>query len=125
MGFDDADRLVTATPLGDRLRLVSSAVFDGFNRSHQPSDFRSILQLAREIFPDAADYEKAEYWAGLRPMTPSSVSILGKSPFDNLFINTGHGHLGWTMACGTGRVLADIMTGVKPDIDPSPFQLRY
>lgn len=124
MGFDDTDRLVTATPLGDRLRLVSSAVFDGFNCSHKPDDFHSILKLAQEIFPDAADYEKAEYWAGLRPMTPSSVSILGKTPLQNLFMNTGHGHLGWTMACGTARVLADILTGKKPAIDPGPFQLK-
>ena len=113
-GFDDIQRLIAVSKIGNRLRMSSSAVFDGFNKSHRPQDFKSILKLAREIFPDVADYNQAEYWAGLRPMTPSSVPIVGKSSVSNLFLNVGHGHLGWTMSCGTAQIIADIVAGKKP-----------
>jgi len=122
-GFDDTQKMVALSRLGDRLRIASSAVFDGFNIRHTQADFRAILKLAREVFPGAADYDKAEYWAGLRPMTPSSVPILGASPVENLFLNVGHGHLGWTMSCATGRVVADVVAGHTPDIELAPFQL--
>ena len=122
-GFDDTERLVAMSKLGNRMRIASSAVFDGFDESHEPKDFHAILKLAREVFPDAADYDKAEYWAGLRPMTPSSKPILGSSPVSNLFLNVGHGHLGWTLSCGTGKVVADIVAGISPDTETSAFQL--
>jgi D-amino-acid dehydrogenase len=122
MGFDDTQKLVAISRLGDRIRIASSAVFDGFNKNHSPDDFRAILNLAKEVFPNVADYEKAEYWAGLRPMTPSSVPIPGPSSIENLFLNVGHGHLGWTMACGTGKVVADILAGRVPDIDVTSFR---
>ncbi len=122
-GFDDTERLVAMSKFGNRLRIASSAVFDGFDKSHQPKDFHAILKLAREVFPDAADYDKAEYWAGLRPMTPSSKPILGLSPVSNLFLNVGHGHLGWTLSCGAGKVVADIVAGTSPDTETSAFQL--
>ena len=111
VGFDDTQRLVALSRLGNRIRIASSVVFDGFNKNHNADDFRSIMNLAKEVFPNVADYDKAEYWAGFRPMTPSSVPILGSSSVENLFLNVGHGHLGWTMACGTGKVVADILTG--------------
>jgi D-amino-acid dehydrogenase len=122
-GFDDTERLVAMSKFENRLRISSSAVFDGFDISHQPKDFYAILKLAREVFPDAADYDKAEYWAGLRPMTPSSKPILGLSPVSNLFLNVGHGHLGWTLSCGAGKVVADIVAGTSPDTETSAFQL--
>ena len=122
-GFDDTERLVAMSKLGNRLRIASSAVFDGFNKSHQPKDFHAILKLAREVFPGAADYDKAEYWAGLRPMTPGSKPILGTSPVHNLFLNVGHGHLGWTLSCGAGKVVADIVAGRYPDTETSAFEL--
>ena len=76
-GFDDTDKLVALSVLGDRLRIVSSAVFDGFDTSHSQQDFQAILRLAKEILPDVADYSDVKYWAGLRPMTPRSLPILG------------------------------------------------
>ncbi len=110
-GFDDVEKLVAISALGDRLRIASSAVFAGYNLGHKPGDFKSILKLAHEIYPEAADYDKAEYWAGLRPMTPSSAPIIGPSAVENLYLNTGHGHLGWTLACGSGHMLAEAVLG--------------
>jgi D-amino-acid dehydrogenase len=72
-----------------------------------------------DLFPGAGDVKAATFWTGLRPMTPDGPPIIGKSKFDNLFLNTGHGTLGWTMACGSAKVLADIMSGRKADIDTS------
>ena len=123
IGFDDTDRLVAMSRFGNRLRIASSAVFGGFDNSHQPKDFKAILTLARELFPDAIEYEKVEYWSGLRPMTPSSKPIIGATPISNLFLNTGHGHLGWTMSCATGKVVADIVAGETPDTETAPFEL--
>lgn len=123
-GFDDTQKMVAMSCLGDRLRIASSAVFDGYNKNHTPKDFRAILKLAREVMPGVADYDKAEYWAGLRPMTPSSVPILGASPVKKLFLNVGHGHLGWTMACATGRMVADVVVGDTTEIELKPFILN-
>ena len=123
MGFDDTQRLVALSRIGNRLRIASSAVFDGFDKSHCPQDFHSILKLVKEVFPGVADYNRADYWAGLRPMTPSSVPILGATRIGNLFLNAGHGHLGWTMSCGTGRIVADIVNGKAPEIEAAPFKL--
>lgn len=116
-GIVDEDRLVAFSRLGDRLRVASSAVFAGYDRSHRPQDFNTILTTAKELFPKGALYEEAGYWAGLRPMTPSSVPILGRARFDNLFLNTGHGHVGWTMSCGTGKFVADCVAGRVPEIE--------
>jgi D-amino-acid dehydrogenase len=76
-----------------------------------------MLDTARDLFPDAGDYDRAIYWACLRPMTPEGTPIFGPGRQRNLFINTGQGHMGWTMACGSARVLADLVAGRKPEID--------
>jgi D-amino-acid dehydrogenase len=76
-----------------------------------------MLRIANELFPNAADYDKPDYWAGLRPMTPEGTPILGRARYRNLFLNTGHGHIGWTMSCGSARVLADLVAGREPGID--------
>ena len=123
-GFDDTDKLVALSIFGDRLRISSSAVFDGFNTSHQSQDFQRILNLAKEILPDVANYSAAKYWAGLRPMTPSSLPILGPSPIQNLYLNVGHGNLGWTMACGTGKIVADLIVNKETEVDINPFLLK-
>ncbi len=116
-GFDDVQNMVAVSTLGNRIRIASSAVFNGFNLNHTPEDFKSILNLAHEVFPDAADYSKAEYWSGLRPMTPSSTPIIGPSSIKNLFLNTGHGHLGWTLACASGKLTADNIMGNKSEFE--------
>jgi D-amino-acid dehydrogenase len=113
----DEERLVAWSRLGDRLRLTSTAEFTGYDWSWTPRNFDNIHQLARDLFPDAADYAQGQYRACLRPMTPQGAPILGLARHRNLFLNCGHGHLGWTMACGTARIVADLMTGRMPEID--------
>jgi D-amino-acid dehydrogenase len=118
LGGVDEDRLIAYSRLGDRLRLASTAEFAGFDRSYKRSDFASIFKTAHELFPGCIDEGKAELWAGLRPMMPNSVPIHGRARYDNLYLDTGHGHVGWTMACGSGKFVADLIAGRKPDIDP-------
>ena len=110
--------------LGDRLRLTSTAEFAGYDWGWTPRDFNNILRLARDLFPEAADYERGEYRACLRPMTPDGPPILGLARHRNLFLNCGHGHMGWTMACGTARIVTDLMTGRMPDLDLEGLTVR-
>jgi D-amino-acid dehydrogenase len=117
MGGADEEKLMGYSRLGDRLRVTSSAEFVGLDRGHTPEKYRTVLALAEELFGPALDLDGAECWAGLRPMTPTSVPILGPAGPDNLFLNVGHGHLGWTMAAGSGKFVADMVSGRKPDID--------
>jgi D-amino-acid dehydrogenase len=120
----DEQWLVGWSRLGDRLRLTSTAEFAGYDWGWTPRDFNNILKLARDLFPDAADYEGGEYRACLRPMTPDGPPILGLGRHRNLFLNCGHGHMGWTMACGTARIVADLMMGRMPDLDLEGLTVR-
>jgi D-amino-acid dehydrogenase len=120
----DEQWLVGWSRLGDRLRLTSTAEFAGYDWGWTPRDFNNILKLARDLFPDAADYERGEYRACLRPMTPDGPPILGLGRYRNLFLNCGHGHMGWTMACGTARIVTDLMTGRMPDLDLDGLAVR-
>jgi D-amino-acid dehydrogenase len=120
----DEQWLVGWSRLGDRLRLTSTAEFAGYDWGWTPRDFNNILRLARDLFPDAADYDHGQYRACLRPMTPDGPPILGPGRHRNLFLNCGHGHLGWTMACGTARIVADLMTGHMPELDLEGLTLR-
>ena len=117
IGLVDEDRLVAMSRLGDRLRIASSAIFTGYDTSLPPKDFEIVLRTARELFTEGADYDNAERWSGLRPMTPSSVPILGKARYRNFFLNVGHGHVGWTMSCGSGKFVADCVANRAPEID--------
>ena len=118
---DEAHRIVMSR-LGNRLRIAGTAELAGFDRSINAARCRAILRQARELFPEAIPRDvKAEYWAGLRPATPSNVPIIGRSRYDNLFFNTGHGTLGWTLACGSASALADIVNGKMPEVD-FPFR---
>ena len=113
----DENNLVAWARFGDRLRFTATAEFSGYDTRHSPRDFEPMLRVARQLFPGGADWSQPDYWAGLRPMTPENTPILGASRHRNLFLNTGHGHMGWTMACGTAQILADLMDGRKPAID--------
>lgn len=113
----DEQWLVGWSRLGDRLRLTSTAEFAGYDWGWTPRDFNNILRFARDVFPDAVDFDRGEYRACLRPMTPDGPPILGLGRYRNLFFNCGHGHMGWTMACGTGRIVADLMSGRMPELD--------
>lgn len=113
---DDEHKMVYSR-LGDRLRAAGTAEMAGYDRSLNPKRIAMILDHTRTLFPDGGDFERAEPWAGLRPVTPDSVPLLGATPLANLWLNTGHGTLGWTMACGSGRVVAALVSGQRPEID--------
>jgi D-amino-acid dehydrogenase len=113
----DEQWLVAWSRMGDRLRLTSTAEFTGYDMSWSPRNFANIRQLAGDLFPDAADYDRGEYRACLRPMTPAGPPIIGAGRHRNLYFNTGHGHMGWTMACGSSRIVADLVLGRVPEID--------
>jgi len=114
--IDDEYKLVFSR-LGDRLRVAGTAELNGYSRELNLSRCRAIVRRSAELMPDAAHWDQAEFWAGLRPTTPSSVPYVGKSRFANLFLNTGHGTLGWTLSCGSAAALADIVAGNRPDVD--------
>lgn len=114
-GIDEAS-LVAYAPYGDRIRVTGTAEFSGYGREHRPQDFKTMQATMQALFPDGADWSKATYWAGLRPMTPQGTPILGQSRMKNLWFNTGQGHMGWTMSHGAARVTADLIAGKKPAV---------
>ena len=116
IGGVDEENLVAYCPLGDRLRVTATAEFSGYGCDHSPGDFRHMLQVIRALFPDGADYSQPDYWAGLRPMTPQGTPILGQGRHNNLWYNTGLGHMGWTMGHATARITADLIAGRNPAI---------
>ena len=103
--------------LGDRLRVAGTAELSDYDASINTVRCGAILRRAQELFPDAADYWRAQPWAGLRPATPSNVPVVGRTRLSNLFLNTGHGTLGWTMACGSASAIASIVSGQRPAVD--------
>jgi len=112
----DEHNLVAISRFGDRLRVTATAEFAGYDTSHKPSDFDFMKRVTQELYPDGADYDRAEMWAGLRPMTPTNLPFFGKARYSNLFLNTGHGHIGWTMSHGSARITADLIAGRTPAI---------
>ncbi len=113
---DDEHKMVYSR-LGDRLRAAGTAEMAGYDLTLNPRRIAMIADHTRALFPDGGDFAQAEPWAGLRPVTPDSVPLLGATPLANLWLNTGHGTLGWTMACGSGRVVAALVSGRRPEID--------
>ncbi len=111
---DDGHKLVFSR-LGQRLRIAGTAEFNGYNTGLNDVRCRALMRRANELFPDLRPAGDPVFWAGLRPATPSNVPFIGRSSVGNLYLNTGHGTLGWTMACGSGRALADIVGGKPPD----------
>ncbi len=112
----DENNLVAVSRMGERIRVTATAEFAGWNKSHKPADFTFMKGVAQELYPDGADYDRAEMWAGLRPMTPDNLPIVGRKRHRNLWYNTGHGHIGWTMSHGTARMVADLIGGRLPAI---------
>jgi len=113
----DESHKVVITRLGERLRAAGTAELAGYDLSLPRSRCATLTHVVRDLFPNAGDFARAEYWTGLRPMTPDNPPVIGATPFRNLFLNTGHGTLGWTMSCGSGKVLTDLVSGRRPDID--------
>jgi D-amino-acid dehydrogenase len=119
----DEHTKVMITRLGNRIRAAGVAEIAGYNRATSPRQCEAVHRSLKELFPLAADHSRAEYWAGLRPMTPDGPPYLGRTPIANLILNVGHGSNGWTQACGCGRIIADIVSKRPPDIDLTGFGL--
>jgi D-amino-acid dehydrogenase len=113
---DDEHRLVFSR-LGNRLRIAGTAEFNGYNLDLNPVRCEALLRRARQLFPALAAAGEAQFWCGLRPSTPSNVPLIGRTRYPGLWLNTGHGTLGWTMACGSAAALADLMSGRRPAPD--------
>jgi D-amino-acid dehydrogenase len=113
---DDEYKLVFSR-LGDRLRIAGTAELNGYDTSINEARCEAIVKRTIELFPGAGRQESARFWTGLRPATPSNVPLIGRSRYRNLYLNTGHGTLGWTHACGSARALADLVAGRRPEID--------
>lgn len=112
----DETHKVAITRLGDRIRVGGTAQLSGFDLSLNDERRRTLEFVVSDLFPNGGDVSRAEFWTGLRPMTPDGTPILGETPISNLLLSTGHGTLGWTMAAGTGRVMADLISGRQPEI---------
>jgi len=113
---DEAHKLVISR-LGDRLRCAGTAELTGYDISINEVRCAAIVKRIERLFPALAGAGEVEYWAGLRPATPNNVPIIGRTRYENLFLNTGHGTLGWTLAAGSGRALADLVSGRRPEVD--------
>lgn len=112
----DEHNLVAISRFGNRIRVTATAEFAGYDKSHRPADFAFMKQVTQELYPEGADYDRAEMWAGLRPMTPTNLPFFGRRHLGNLYLNTGHGHIGWTMSHGSARITADLIAGRTPAI---------
>jgi len=117
---DDGRKLVFSR-LGQRLRIAGTAEFNGYNTELNDVRCKALMSRTHELFPELRPAGDPEFWCGLRPTTPSNVPFIGRAKQANLYLNTGHGTLGWTMACGSGKVLADIVGGKTPEIPLRAF----
>ncbi len=104
-------------PARDVMRVAGTAELNGYGRDLNPVRCEAIVRRVEQLFPGAGDTAQAQFWSGLRPATPSNVPLIGRTKLPNLFLNTGHGTLGWTHACGSGRAIADIVSGLVPEVD--------
>ncbi len=117
---------IAITRLGDRIRVGGMAEIARFNKDLPEARKSTLVHSVEDLFGGAGDQSKAQFWCGLRPMTPDGTPIIGKTVYDNLYLNSGHGTLGWTMACGSGRLLADLINREKPAISADGFDMtRY
>ena len=125
IGTVDEDNLVAFSPIGNAIRATATAEFAGYNLAHKPKDFKPMINAIKDLLPNAANYEKPIYRTCFRPMTPQGTPYIGFARYDNLFINSGQGHMGWTMACGSAKIAADLILGRRPEIDVSSFNPVY
>ncbi|HET9351596.1 MAG TPA: FAD-dependent oxidoreductase, partial [Burkholderiales bacterium] len=112
---DEAHKIVISR-LGSRLRAAGTAELAGYDTSVDPRRCAAIARRVRSLFPALGAVTTVENWAGLRPATPNNVPVIGRTRLKNLFLNTGHGTLGWTLACGSGSALAELISGRPPQI---------
>jgi D-amino-acid dehydrogenase len=117
VSLTDSARKIVITRLGDRVRVAGTAELNGWDRSLDRTRCEALVTRTFDLFPDAGERGSVRFWTGLRPATPSNRPLLGRTRYRNLFVNTGHGTLGWTMACGSARALVDIVAARTPDVD--------
>lgn len=113
---DSANKTVYSR-FGNRLRVAGTAELSGYSRSLNTKRCNSIVKQAQELFPSALDFDNVQFWSGLRPATPSNIPLIGQTKIRNLYLNTGHGTLGWTLGAGSGRALADVIAGRQPEAE--------
>lgn len=121
VSLTDESRRIVCSRLGDRLRVAGTAELGGYDTAPNPRRSQAILDWLEARFPGAADLSRALPWAGLRPMTPGNLPLIGRSRLPNLWYNIGHGTLGWTLACGSADSLTALMSGRRPDVRNFPF----
>jgi len=122
----DETHKVAVTRLGNRIRVGGTAELTGYDLTLHPRRRHTLDHVVEDLFPRGGDLARAEFWTGLRPMTPDGTPVIGPTRYSKLWLSTGHGTLGWTMAAGTGRLLADWIGGAKPQIDTEGLSLdRY
>lgn len=114
VSITDDERKLVFSRLGNRLRVAGTAEFNGYDLTSDPVRCQALIDRTRQLFPDLQTEGEPLFWCGLRPATPSNVPYIGRSRLPNLWLNTGHGTLGWTMACGSGAALADLIDGRRP-----------
>lgn len=117
---------IAITRFDDRIRVGGMAEIVGFDKKLKPARRETLEMCVNDLFPGGGDTQNATFWTGLRPMTPDGTPIVGRTPVPNLFLNTGHGTLGWTMSCGSGQLLADLISGKRPAIQADDLSVhRY
>jgi D-amino-acid dehydrogenase len=107
---------VGITRLGERIRVGGTAELTGYDKSLREKRRATLVRAVTDLYPDGGDLGQTQFWCGLCPMTPDGTPVIGATPYPNLYLNTGHGTLGWTMSCGSARVLTDLIGGRQPDI---------
>lgn len=115
------------TPLGNKFRVAGTAEFSGYDKQLNPGRLKNLFDLLESMFPESTAYiskENTEQWTGLRPVSASGVPLIGQTKVSNLYLNTGHGHLGWTTAAGSGKALSDLISGKSPEIDLSDYRVN-
>ena len=115
VSLTDSEHKVVYSRLGKQLRMAGTAELGGYSRALNTRRCEQMLRLAHELFPSVLDFDNVRYWSGLRPSTPSNVPLIGRTKISNLYMNTGHGTLGWTMGVGSGKALADLVAGRRPE----------
>jgi len=114
--IDEALKIVMSR-LGDRLRIAGTAELNGYDMSIPEERVRPLLHRAQEMFPGVVDGSHPNAWTGLRPATPGNLPLIGRTRLSNLYLNTGHGTLGWTLSCGSARALVDLVSGRRPEVE--------
>ena len=117
VSLTDDERKLVFSRFGNRLRVAGTAEFNGYNRELTPARCQLLIDGVRRLFPNLRTLGEPAFWCGLRPATPSNVPYIGRTRYPNLWLNTGHGTLGWTMSCGSAAALADLISGRPPEPD--------